>query len=434
MHKTEYHKDLPGFFSEIRSDEVYEIISSPPNWLVRWGITLFFLFFVILISACWIIKYPDIVTAPFSLTASDPPRGVIVRSDGKLKKLLVVDGDEVRAGQLLAYCETTADPIQVLKLGKAVHEFNRSISKGRWEVVKNWNGAEYTMLGEVQRDFQIFSQKLNELGTFLENGFYQQKRVLLLEELEDLGYLEKNLSEQVSLQQREYELAEQEFGIQETLYKKKVIPILEYKREEAKALAKQIPLKNLASAMIQNQSSQTAKRKEIMELDNAVFQQKNDFSQILQSLESSIYDWKQKFVLTTPVAGKVSFSAPWSEGQFLVTGQEFLTVEPKTETVQGLVRIPQNNLGKIREGQRVIVKLDGYPYREYGVLEGHLSKISLVPRADSLYWGYVSLPYQLKTSYNQDLLYRNGMKGSAEIVTSDKRMSERIISVLYIGR
>lgn len=420
-------------FPELHSEEVHEIISRPPHWLVRWGISLFFALLMVLVAGCWLIKYPDIIATPFTLTATDAPRTVMARVEGKLQRLLVRDGQAVQRGQLLAYTESVADHEQVLALGKDVEGFSHSIARNQWNAVNDLHVRDYTQLGEIQNDFQGFTQKLEELKTFLHGGFYLQKRKLLLDDVNDLKEMEMNLSEQLTLQKRDFDLGQDEFIVQEKLHRDKVIAPLEFKREKAKLLAREMPLKNLASALIQNRSSQTAKQKEILELDNAIAEQKNGFHQALQTLQSSVETWKQRFVLVAPVAGRISFSAPWQEQQHLTAGQELLTVEPPGSNYQGLVKIPQVNFGKLAEGQTVLIKLDGYPYREYGMVEGNLSRLSATPGRDSLYWGYVNLPYQLKTRYGRDLPYHNGLKGTAEIVTADRRLVERLVSTLRDG-
>ncbi|WP_409012461.1 HlyD family efflux transporter periplasmic adaptor subunit [Dyadobacter sp. 50-39] len=47
------------------------------------------------------------------------------------------------------------------------------------------------------------------------------------------------------------------------------------------------------------------------------------------------------------------------------------------------MKLSQGSLGKVKEGQKVLVKLDGYPYQEFGSIEGILSKISTTPGRDS---------------------------------------------------
>ncbi len=54
----------PTPFPELHSEEVHEIISRPPNWLVRWGITLFFGLMIILIGAGW---YDILILFPYHL-------------------------------------------------------------------------------------------------------------------------------------------------------------------------------------------------------------------------------------------------------------------------------------------------------------------------------------------------------------------------------
>ena len=48
---------------EIRSDEVNDILSRPPRWIIRWGIGVIFLVVLIIIIGSSFFKYPDIITA-----------------------------------------------------------------------------------------------------------------------------------------------------------------------------------------------------------------------------------------------------------------------------------------------------------------------------------------------------------------------------------
>jgi multidrug efflux pump subunit AcrA (membrane-fusion protein) len=420
-------------FPELHSEEVHEIISRPPHWLVRWGITLFFCMLILIGAGTWWIRYPDIVTVSFTLSAMDAPRSVVVRSEGKLNRLMVEDGQQVNRGQAIAYCESTADHEQVLSLSKSVQKNLHALEQNRWEAVQHFGSQSYANLGELQNDFQTFHRQLTELKAFLSGGFYLEKRKLLTDDYNDLREMEKVLGQQLTLQHSDFDLATDEFKIQDKLHNDKVIASLEYKREKAKLLSREMPLKNLASSLIQNRTSQTAKQKEILELDNSIAEHKSSFLQALQTLQSSIENWKQKYILSAPVAGKISFFAPWQEQQHLTVGQELMTVEPTGSSFQGLIKIPQANLGKLHEGQTVLIKLDGYPYREYGMVEGTLSQLSMTPGQDSAYWGYVALPQKLQTRYGRAIPYRNGLKGAAEIITADRRLAERLITTVRNG-
>ena len=48
---------------ELRSEEVQEILGTPPRWIVRWGITIILLVVIILFAGSYLFKYPDIIFA-----------------------------------------------------------------------------------------------------------------------------------------------------------------------------------------------------------------------------------------------------------------------------------------------------------------------------------------------------------------------------------
>ena len=47
----------------IYSDEVQEIMGRIPGWVVRWGISVIFSIFIILLGVAYFFKYPEVVTS-----------------------------------------------------------------------------------------------------------------------------------------------------------------------------------------------------------------------------------------------------------------------------------------------------------------------------------------------------------------------------------
>jgi hypothetical protein len=89
------------------------------------------------------------------------------------------------------------------------------------------------------------------------------------------------------------------------------------------------------------------------------------------------------------------------------------------------VDIPVRGMGKASVGQKVIIKLDDYHYQEFGMLEGKVQ--SLDPSLNvKFYRVMVSLPKGLKSTYQQNFTFKTEMIGSAEIVTADLRLIERV--------
>jgi HlyD family secretion protein len=93
------------------------------------------------------------------------------------------------------------------------------------------------------------------------------------------------------------------------------------------------------------------------------------------------------------------------------------------------MQVPAAGAGKIAVGQRVNIRLDNYPYMEYGLLEGVVSGISDVPEQGS-YFVTIAFPEGLVTSYGQALAFNRQMTGTAEIITHDIRLFQRIMQPL----
>jgi hypothetical protein len=56
------------------TDDMQDIISAVPGWLLRWGITLFFTVLVLIVALASLIRYPDIVKA--QLKIDSPTSGI----------------------------------------------------------------------------------------------------------------------------------------------------------------------------------------------------------------------------------------------------------------------------------------------------------------------------------------------------------------------
>jgi HlyD family secretion protein len=88
--------------------------------------------------------------------------------------------------------------------------------------------------------------------------------------------------------------------------------------------------------------------------------------------------------------------------------------------------VPQDKETQIQPGQKVLLKLAAYPFREYGTVEGRID--SIMPGAGSSGLTVkVTLTNGLTTNYRKQLPYRDGLAAEADIITADRRLSERLI-------
>ncbi|GAB2580140.1 hypothetical protein GCM10027190_32210 [Spirosoma areae] len=90
------------------------------------------------------------------------------------------------------------------------------------------------------------------------------------------------------------------------------------------------------------------------------------------------------------------------------------------------MRVPQQNAGKVQIGQAVLVKFAGYPYQEFGAVRGRITAIADIPLKDGVFLANVQLLSGLKTTYGKQLAYKTGMSATADIITEDNRLLEKL--------
>ncbi len=94
---------------DIRSDEVREIMGQVPSWLVRWGITVLFVIFLVLIAFSYFFKMPEVLYCKVKIVNPNPPLEILSRTDGKIQSIFVRDNDTVSSGDILLLIESTVN-------------------------------------------------------------------------------------------------------------------------------------------------------------------------------------------------------------------------------------------------------------------------------------------------------------------------------------
>jgi len=110
----------------------------------------------------------------------------------------------------------------------------------------------------------------------------------------------------------------------------------------------------------------------------------------------------------------------------MAAGQEVFYIKPRSEQFFGEMNIPQTSMGKIKEGQEVLVKLRGYPFEQYGMIRGHISYIADVPYRDSIFISKVVFNAGNISDLKRAVHLKPGMMADAEIVTENATLVQRL--------
>jgi hemolysin D len=130
---------------------------------------------------------------------------------------------------------------------------------------------------------------------------------------------------------------------------------------------------------------------------------------------------KQKTVLSAPTGGVVATISSFRAGRYLAPNEVAATIIPADEPLMAEIWIPNASMRRVRVSLPVRMKLQAYPYQQYGLLPGTL--VSVDPDANETTGAYRAWvrPDQLTFdgAQGRDLL-RPGLSLTAEIIV-DKR-------------
>ncbi len=410
----------------VYSDPVNEIMGDPPGRVLRWGTGIMFSVFVMFILFAWLIRYPDTIPSTVEITTSNPPVTLVTKITGNIKRLYVSEKEKVSAGQLLAVMETTASVDEIQRLGRTLDTVRKP------ELLVEKSLPAFSDLGELQETYGTFLKNLSDLKNYIENDFYGNKINSLSDEIRSIQEYINRLTVKERLYSENQKLEAKKFRSDSLLYLSKVIPESELEKSHQSLIRLNIELQQVRLDHSEKAIEMAEKRQLLQDYGiNRVADRENMISVLHESfmnLIARIKIWESTYMLISPVEGIVSFTRFWNANQSVVKDEPVLTVIPlETGRYLGRINLKMQRSGKVKIGQKVNIKLSGYPYLEYGMVRGVIKSKSLVPSGDA-YIIEIDLPDGLTTLYGMKLEFTQNMQGTAEIITENIRLLQKIVN------
>lgn len=417
--------------------EIQQILGHPPGWMLRWGISMAFVATAILLVLAWMIKYPDVVPARAIITTENPPVRVKSPNRGKIMDLFVEDGLNVEQGQLLAILENPAnkkDIDRIQALLQPISEQNDMLALADLAL------PDALQLGTLQSSYSNLSQNLSTLQYSLSQGVAKKRIRALSSQKSNLKRLEVPLQKQTQNLEKERDIAQKNLEREKLLRKSQNRSDLDVERAESRLLQAERALENSNAALINNQLEIDKINSQILELREIDLDAKNDeyliVQEDIQRLLSEIESWKQSFLVEAPIDGSVNISKTFVEQRFVELSEELMTIVPNSGTGDTIAKaaLSPTGMGKVEEGMKVRLRLDGYPYKEFGMVKGIVNSIAMAPNQTATGTAYeviITFPESLSTTYKKRLSFRQEMEATANIITKDRNIISRILDHLF---
>ena len=272
-------------------------------------------------------------------------------------------------------------------------------------------------LGEVQSAYSNFLSQIHEYVNHRTLDYYPKKIIQTQKQIGQYKDYALKIEQQLRVMESQYEIACSQFERDSLLFSRQVLSDFEYETAKATLLQSRHSLEGSPASLdhlkIQISSQETA----LLDLELQQAEKENTLTQAYhraaEALQNAINGWELNYCLISPIRGKITFTTYRTENLYVAQGDNVFTVVPEeSDELLRKAYLPVYRSGKVKTGQRVIIRFNNYPDQEFGFVEGRVSSVSLVP-SDENYLVEITLPNGLTTNYSKELPASQEMKASS---------------------
>ncbi len=426
-----------------RTEEIQDIIERMPGNLGIWITLIVFISIVSIIALGCFIKYPDTVSGQIIINANNSPIKLVANTSGKLLLNGIHSKDNIKEGDYIAIIQNASNLDDMLLVQKALKSFNISATN-----INNYisDFPKNVSLGELNAKYFSFINAYEQVENYYKDNLLTKQEEILKKLLNVQESNLEVLNKKLLMSGESLQLMGKFHYRDSFLFSKKVIAEADLDKTKMNYLSAKDSYNDIIK---DNISFKEQIQETINKLQQTAIQKNEKEKQLRLDLIASYSDlidnfktWEDKYVFKSPIEGKVQFLNFWSNGHFIQQGEPVFTIVPLKNKMLGQMMLPAHGAGKVKINQEVIIKLENYPYEEYGTIKGHVSSISLTTNTVKTdkgniesYLVYISLPHELKTNYGTKLDFQFEINGSAEIITNERRLASRLFDNLkYISK
>jgi hemolysin D len=445
-------RKLPSIHSVARIDPIFggrpqaelaflpaalEVVETPAPPLPRIAaLTLTALLASVIAWAC--IGRVDVVSsAPGKLIPAGGGKVVQPLETGTVTGIAVHDGQHVRRGQVLITLEPTetekdrdrlkgesaaarleAARLQAVALGQRFSDPS-GVDPAAAAIARREAGAETSEL----------AAKLAAL-----DGQIAQHRAEIVESQAEVARLSALLP-----------IDQQSMAVFETLEKKgygsklQLLQAQEKVEDTTRQLAIQrtkIPELEAQIAATQRQRAETAAETAKTDL-GALTDAKVKAASLQEQLDAAEQHLKTR-TLVAPVDGTVQELSIHTVGGVVEPGQTLMRIAPSGAGVEVEAKLPNKDIGFVRAGMPVAVKVETFPFTRYGVIRGVVTNVSEDAVSEKRPDGSEELTYLMRVRLDRDTMSLDGqtvrlgpgMAVTAEVKTGRRRVIQFVLSPL----
>jgi HlyD family secretion protein len=397
--------------------------------------TLYAVFALLVIAILWSVfgSVDRIVVAPGKVATRTPLVVMQPFSTSRILKIDIKAGDHVRKGQVLVFFDPAFAQADVVSLEHKVETLTAKTARLEAQL----SGGAFLSRPEdtVARltQVQIFNQEMSDYQAEV------KQRDSRLRQIE--SQIRVNEASLPGIRDQ-LEMARRVVGIQKSLRTQQAAAELDVMRAESALVDADLKLKNTLGDI----TKLSEQRAETLQERNAYLEKwRSDHNQELVKTRQELSEasetlnkahrMKDLTEIVAPASGTILEVADRSVGSVLREAETLLTLVPDGADLYVEARMPSRDVGYVKVGDEVRVKLEAYPFQRFGTLNGVLDVVSADslpakqddPQSQRVYPLQVRITDDLGNLAARGIRVRPGLVASAEIKTGKRSIAAYVL-------
>jgi hemolysin D len=357
-----------------------ELVETPVHPAPRWTMRTIAILAIIVVIISVAGRLDIVVAAKGKLVPNVRVKLVQPAITGVVKQILVEDGQHIDAGTALMALDATQAQADANKAHSS--KVAAALATARAKALLNaQKHNQLPMLEPVEdaTDDDMRAAQLFAEGTFRE---YQDK---ITKSRAELSRREAELTgtlHDIDRLSATAPLARQQADDYRALVKDKYVAKADYLDKEQSALQQEHDLAAKVSHEAELRAAVAGQHADIATISSQFRREQLDgldkaSQQFTQSQDEEIKASTREHLtsLTAPVSGTVQQLAVHTVGGVVTVAQNLMEIVPD-DTLEAEVNVENKDIGFVKVGQGVIVKIEAFPYNRYGFLNGTVGSVS----------------------------------------------------------
>lgn len=404
-----------------------EIEDSPVSPLGRF--TFWIIVSIMIITVLWLtLGKVDIVVSARGLVIPDGEAKIIQPLDtGVISKILVKEGDFVKEGQPLMEIDPATTEPELESVQKNLEDTLLEIKR----LNATADGNEFDTTNETS-ETAIIQQNLYNASISAIKNKVEGKKIDLSKTQDELNAAKAELSAKNQILGAKIDQEKRMKNVLDIIaYDDYQNIINEIKTLNAEVIKLNYKIKELNSQKIQILKEINAIEEEFKAENLEKLADKTKAANELKSNADQIIFRNTKQTITSPCNGYVDKLFIHTIGGVVTPAQQLFAITPSDTPLLIKATVLNQDIGFVKEGMNVSVKIDTFNFQKYGMIEGEVKTVSKNSIQDEklgpVYEVYITpLTHTLKVE-GKDEPIRTGMSLSAEINVGKRRIIEFFI-------